>query len=195
MNREQAWEILNRYVKSESLIKHCLAVEAALRAYARKYGEDEELWSVVGVLHDFDYEMHPTADKHPAAGAPILRDNGVPENVVHAILTHADYLGLPRETSLEKALYAVDELTGFITAVTLVRPNKSIVGLQASSVKKKMKDKAFARAVRREDIVAGAEALGVPLDEHISFVIQAMTDSAGELGLLGVVETAGEPAQ
>ncbi len=183
MNREQAWSILTEHVKSESLIKHCLAVEAALRAYARKYGEDEEKWAVVGLLHDFDYEMHPTADKHPAAGAPILRERGVPEDVIHAILTHADYLGFERTTNLEKALYAVDELTGFLTAVALVRPNKSIQGVEVSSVKKKMKDKAFARAVRREDIIAGAEQLGVPLDEHIAFVIQAMQGASEALGL------------
>ncbi len=183
MTREQAWQILTEYVKSESLIKHCLAVEAAMRAYARKYGEPEELWSVVGLLHDFDYEMHPTADKHPAAGAPMLRERGVPEDVIYAILSHAEYLDLERKGKLEKTLYAVDELTGFLTACALVRPDKKIAGLEVSSVRKKMKDKAFARAVRREDIVAGAEELGVPLDEHITFVIEAMQGSAAELGL------------
>ena len=185
MTRDDAWAILTQYVKSESLIKHCLAVEAAMRAYARKFGEDEELWAIVGLLHDFDYEIHPTMDKHPAAGAPILREHGVPEEIVRAVLSHADFLGLPRETRLEKTLAAVDELTGFLTAVALVRPNKSIAGVEPSSVRKKMKDKAFARAVRREDITAGAELLGVPLDEHIAFVVAAMSESAEALGLAG----------
>jgi putative nucleotidyltransferase with HDIG domain len=183
MKREQAWEILTEHVKSESLLKHCLAVEAALRAYARLYGEDEEQWAVVGLLHDFDYEMHPTADKHPSAGAPILRERGLAEEDIRAILSHADYLELERATRLEKALYAVDELAGFLTAVALVRPNRSICGVEVSSVKKKMKDKAFARAVRREDIIAGAEQLGVPLDEHIAFVVKAMEGAADQLGL------------
>ncbi len=181
--RAEALAILTEHVKNENLVKHCLAVEAALRAYARKYGEDEELWGVVGLLHDFDYEMHPTADKHPAAGAPILRERGVPEDVIYAVLSHADYLGLERRGKLEKALYAVDELTGVLTACALVRPNKSIQGLEVSSVSKKMKDKAFARAVRREDIVEGAAGLGVPLDEHIASVISAMQGIAGDLGL------------
>jgi len=185
VTRDDAWAILTQYVKSESLIKHCLAVEAAMRAYARKFGEDEELWAIVGLLHDFDYEIHPTMDKHPAAGAPILREHGVPEEIVRAVLSHADFLGLPRETRLEKTLAAVDELTGFLTAVALVRPNKSIAGVEPSSVRKKMKDKAFARAVRREDITAGAELLGVPLDEHIAFVVAAMSESAEALGLAG----------
>jgi len=183
MNREQAWSILTEHVRGESLIKHSLAVEAAMRAYARKYGEDEELWGVVGLLHDFDYELHPTLDEHPQAGAPLLRERGVPEDVIHAVLSHAEHLNLERKGKLEKALYAVDELTGFLTAVALVRPNKSIHGVEVSSVKKKMKDKAFARAVRREDIVNGAAELGVPLDEHIAFVVQAMQGASAELGL------------
>lgn len=186
MNRAEAWDLLNEYMKSESLLKHSLAVEAAMRSYARRFGEDEEKWSVVGLLHDFDYEMHPTADKHPAAGAPILRKRGVPEDVIYAILSHADYLGLERKGRLEKTLFAVDELTGFVTAVALVRPSKSLDGLEASSVKKKMKDKAFARAIRREDIINGAAELGLPLDEHISVVIGAMRSIAPELGLAGV---------
>ena len=185
MNREQAWAILTTYVKGESLLKHSLAVEAAMRGYARHFGEDEELWAVVGLLHDFDYEMHPTMDKHPAAGAPILREHGVSEEVIHAVLSHADFLGLTRETRMEKTLAAVDELAGFLTAVALVRPAKSIIGVAPSSVRKKMKDKAFARAVRREDITAGAEALGVPLDDHIAFVVAAMSESADALGLAG----------
>ena len=185
MKREDAWEILTTYVQSDSLRKHCLAVEAALVAYARKWGEDEELWAVVGLLHDFDYELHPTLDKHPAAGAPILRERGVPEDIIRAVLSHADFLGLSRDNRLEKTLYAVDELTGFLTAVALVRPTKSIIGVEPSSVRKKMKDKAFARAVRREDIIAGAEGLGVPLDEHIAFVVGAMSGAADRLGLAG----------
>ena len=183
MNRAEAWSLLNEYLKSESLIKHCLSVEAALAAYARKYGEDEERWRVVGLLHDFDYEMHPDAERHPAAGAPILRERGVSEEIVYAILTHADYLGLERKGKLEKALYSVDELTGFLTAVALVRPTKSIHGVEVSSVKKKMKDKAFARAISRDDIRKGAEELGEPLDEHIAFVIGAMQAESEALGL------------
>lgn len=183
MNRAEAWTLLNEYLKSESLIKHCLAVEAALGAYARKYGEDEELWRVTGLLHDFDYEMHPDAERHPAAGAPILRERGVPEEIVYAILTHAEYLGLARTGKLEKALYSVDELTGFLTAVALVRPTKSIHGVEVSSVKKKMKDKAFARAINRDDIKRGAEELGEPLDDHIAFVTQAMQAASEALGL------------
>jgi putative nucleotidyltransferase with HDIG domain len=183
MNRAEAWSLLTEYLKSESLTKHCLAVEAAMRAYARKYGEDEELWSVTGLLHDFDYEMHPDAERHPAAGAPILRERGVPEEIIYAILTHADYLGLERKGKLEKTLYSVDELTGFLTAVALVRPTKSIHGVEVSSVKKKMKDKAFARAINREDIVRGAAELGEPLDEHIACVIGAMQEASEALGL------------
>jgi len=186
MDRATAWDLLNSYVKSDSLLKHCLAVEAAMRGYARKYGEDEEKWGLTGLLHDFDYEIHPTADKHPAAGAPILRAAGVPEDVIYAIQTHAEYLNLPRNSLMDKTLFAVDELAGFIMAVALVRPSKSLFEVEVSSVKKKMKDKAFARAVRREDIIAGAEELGVPLDEHIATVIGALRASANELGLAGV---------
>ena len=183
MDRAQAWSILTEHVKSENLVKHCLAVEAAMAAYAARFGEDEELWRVVGLLHDFDYEMHPTADKHPAAGAPILRDRGVPEEVVYAILSHAEYLGIERRGRLEKTLYAVDELAGFLVACALVRPDRKIQGLEVSSVRKRMKDKAFARAVRREDIATGAAELGMPLDEHIAFVIAAMQGISAELGL------------
>lgn len=183
IDRSRAWEILTTYVKSDSLQKHCLAVETALRAYARKYGEDEEQWAVVGVLHDFDYEIHPTLDQHPQDGAPILRELGVPEDVIHTILTHADHLALPRETNLQKALYAVDELTGFLTAVALVRPTKSLEGVEVKSVKKKMKDKGFARAVNRDDIIAGADVLGVPLDDHIAFVAEAMNANGKALGI------------
>ncbi|HEX77581.1 MAG TPA: HDIG domain-containing protein [Dehalococcoidia bacterium] len=185
MNREQAFALLREYTKNESLIKHALAVEAAMRAYARKYGEDEEKWGITGLLHDFDYEVHPTLDKHPAEGAKILRERGYPEDVIRAILAHGEALGMERNTLMEKSLFAVDELTGLITAAALVRPGRSIMGMEANSVRKKMKDKAFARSVRREDILKGAEELGVDLNEHIAFVIQAMQSIASELGLAG----------
>jgi len=187
MNRNEAWELLCEYTKSDSLRKHALAVEAAMRHYARKYGEDEEKWSVVALLHDFDYEIHPTLDKHPQDGAAILRQRGLPEDVIRGVLSHADHLGLSRDSLMEKTLYAVDELSGFVIAVALVRPSKSILDVEASSVRKKMKDKAFARAVNREDIVQGAEALGVDLSEHIGEVIEALKGAAGELGLRGTL--------
>ena len=187
MNRNEAWELLCEYTKSDSLRKHALAVEAAMRHYARKYGEDEEKWSVVALLHDFDYEIHPTLDKHPQDGAAILRERGVPEEVIRGVLSHADHLGLSRDSLMEKTLYAVDELSGFVIAVALVRPSKSILDVEASSVRKKMKDKAFARAVNREDIVQGAEALGVDLGEHIGEVIEALKGAADELGLRGTL--------
>jgi putative nucleotidyltransferase with HDIG domain len=185
MNREDAWNLLCEYTKSPGLRKHALAVEAAMRHFARKYGEDEERWGIVGLLHDFDYEIHPTLDKHPQEGAKILRERGYPEDVVTAILSHARHLGLPRSTPAEKVLFAVDELTGFITAVALVKPNKSLDEVDARSVRKKMKDKAFARSVNREDIVEGAQELGVDLDAHITEVIEAMKAAAEELGLRG----------
>jgi putative nucleotidyltransferase with HDIG domain len=185
MDRQAAWELLCEYTKSEGLRKHALAVEAAMRYFARKQGEDEEKWGIVGLLHDFDYEVHPTLDKHPAEGAPILRERGYPEDVIRAILSHGDHLGLARTTPMEKTLYAVDELTGFVTAVALVRPNKSILEVEPSSVRKKMKDKAFARSVNRDDIVKGTQELGVDLNEHISEVIEAMKGVADELGLRG----------
>ena len=185
MNREQAWELLCEYTKSDSLRKHGLAVEAAMRRYARKSGEDEEKWAVVGLLHDFDYEIHPTLDKHPQEGAKILRERGVPEDIIRAALSHAEHLNLSRESMMEKTLFAVDELSGFIIAVALVRPSKSILEVEASSVRKKMKDKAFARAVNREDIVKGAEAMGVDLNEHIAEVTEALKGIADELGLRG----------
>lgn len=187
MDREQAWRLLLEYTKNESLIKHGLAVEAAMRACARKYGEDEEKWGVTGLLHDFDYEIHPTLDKHPVEGAKILREHGYPEDVIRAIVSHGSVPGVTRDTLMEKCLFAVDELTGLITAAALVRPGKSIIGLEASSVRKKMKDKAFARAVRREDIIKGAEELGVELDDHISLVIGAMQTIAPQLGLDGIL--------
>lgn len=188
MDREQAWEILCEYTKGEALRKHGLAVEAAMRAYARKFGEDEEKWGCVGLLHDFDFEMHPTAEEHPAKGAPILRERGVPEEIVHAVLCHAPYLdalGVQRENLMDRAIYAVDELTGFITAVALVRPNKSIDEVDVRAVRKKMKDKGFARTVNRDDITGGAEVLGVDLDEHIAFCIEALKPVARELGIAG----------
>jgi putative nucleotidyltransferase with HDIG domain len=185
MNRQEAYDLLTEYTKNPNLIKHALAVEAAMRSYAKKFGEDEVKWSVVGLLHDFDYEIHPTAEEHPSKGADILRERGYSEEVIRAVLSHANHMGLSRETPMEKTLYAVDEMTGFITAVALVRPNKSIMEVEPKSVRKKMKDKAFARQVSREDLVSSAELLGVELNEHISFVIGAMREVAAELGLEG----------
>jgi putative nucleotidyltransferase with HDIG domain len=185
MNREDAWALLCEYTKNPGLRKHGLAVEAAMRAYARKYGEDEEKWAIVGLLHDFDYEIHPTVDKHPQEGSKILRARGYPEDIIYAVLCHADHLELERKSPMDKAIYAVDELTGLITAVALVKPSKSLAEVDGPSVRKKMKDKAFARSVNRDDIVRGAAALGVDLDEHIAFVIEAMKPAAGELGLAG----------
>ena len=185
MDREAAWDLLCEYTKGEGLRKHGLAVEAVMRHFARKHGEDEETWGIVGLLHDFDYEQHPTEAQHPSEGAPILRERGYPEEVVRAILGHADYTGVPRDTLMARVLFAVDELTGFITAVALVRPSKSIHEVEPRSVRKKLKDKAFARSVNRDDIVKGAEELGVELPEHIAEVIEAMRPAAGELGLAG----------
>jgi putative nucleotidyltransferase with HDIG domain len=185
ITRADAWELVCEYVQSESLRRHMLAVEAAMRAYAREWGEDEELWGIIGLLHDFDYEIHPTLDQHPQDGAPILRQRGYPEAVIQGILSHADHLHLPREGRLERTLYAVDELTGFIGAVALVRPSRAVADVTASAVRKKMKDKAFARAVSREDMLHGAAALGVDFDGHVQFVARAMTAIAPELGLAG----------
>jgi putative nucleotidyltransferase with HDIG domain len=184
-DREQAMQLLTEFTKSDSLIKHALAVEAAMRAHARRFGESEERWGVVGLIHDFDYEMYPTLDLHVIEGVKILRERGWPEDIIRAVESHASYTGVSRDSPMERTLFAVDELVGFITAVALVRPSKSVMDVDPSSVRKKMKDKAFARAVSREDIVAGAEALGVPLDEHIAFVIEAMRGIAGSLGLEG----------
>jgi putative nucleotidyltransferase with HDIG domain len=191
MTRDEALALVHEYTSSESLRKHMLAVEAAMRAYARKFGEDEEQWGLAGLLHDFDYERWPNEEHapdrgHPSEGVRILRSLGVAEPVLQAILGHANYTGVPRETLLAKALFAVDELTGLITATALVKPSRSLNEVDARSVKKKMKDKAFARAVRREDIVAGAAELGVDLDEHIAFVIEAMRSRAALLGLAGI---------
>lgn len=183
MNREEAYNLLTEYTKKDSLIKHALAVEAGMREYAKKFGEDEESWGIVGILHDFDYEKYPTAKDHPFKGAEILKVKGLPEEWITAILGHADYSGVPRESLMAKTLFAVDELTGFLVAVTLVRPNKKLAEVSVKSVKKKMKDKAFAASVSREDIQRGAEELGIPLDEHIGFVLEAMKRIANRLGL------------
>ena len=185
MDRTRALEILHEYTKSENLRKHALAVEACVAAYAQKFGEDPQLWSATALLHDFDYEIHPDAPDHPMKGSEILAQLGVSEEIRRAILSHANYSGVPRETRLEKTLFACDELAGFITAVTLVKPNKSLFEVTAPSVRKKMKDKAFARAVNREEIVRGAEQLAMPLDEVITNVIAALKADANRLGLAG----------
>jgi putative nucleotidyltransferase with HDIG domain len=185
--RDEAWALLTEWVKSESLRKHCLAVEAAMRWYAREAGESEEAWGMVGLLHDFDYEKHPTLDQHPIEGAPVLREAGYPEWLIWAILTHGelpdDY---PRESRLEHTLHAVDELTGFISAVALVRPSKAVADVKPSSVKKKLKDKRFAEAIDRDEMLEAAKALGVEFDVHVASVIDAMTEHAEALGLQGV---------
>ena len=185
IDREQAWQILCEFTKSENLRKHSLAVEACVVAYARKFGEDEGKWSVTALLHDFDWEIHPEAPDHPMKGEPILAERGVPEEIRRAILSHANYSGVPRVSLLEKALFACDELAGFITAVSYVKPHRSVFEVDAASVRKKMKDKAFARSVNRQDIVDGAQALGIDLDEHINFCVQAMQERAEGLGLRG----------
>jgi len=183
ITRNQALDILYEFTKSESLRKHALAVESCVAAYAGKFGEDESKWSVTALLHDFDYEMHPNAPDHPMKGAPILAERGVPEDIRRAILSHANYSGVARESALERTLFACDELAGFITAVSLVKPGHTVHEVDAKSVRKKMKDKAFARSVSREDIVNGAVELGVDLDEHIEFCIRAMQGRAADLGL------------
>ncbi len=185
LNRESAWSLLTEYTQSESLRKHALAVEACMRAYARKLGEDEEKFGITGLLHDFDYERYPTPQEHPFVGNKIMREKGYPEDVLRAILSHADYSGVKRETPMEKALYACDELSGLITAAALVKPTKAVADVDAKSIRKKMKDKAFARSVNRDDIINGATDLGVDLDEHITFCIEAMKGVAKELGLDG----------
>ena len=189
VNRERAWETLTRYTKSEALLRHALAVEASVRAYARKFGEDEELWGVTALLHDFDYEIHPTLDKHPQDGAPILREEGYPEVVIEGVLSHAEHLEMPRDTPLKKTLFACDELSGFIHACGLVRPD-GIETLEPKSVKKKLKQPSFAAGVHRDEVYRGAEELGVELDDHIRFVIEAMRPIAGELGLRHSAEQA-----
>lgn len=183
--RTEAWGLLTEYTQSESLRKHALAVEACMRAYARKNGADQELWGLVGLIHDFDYEKYPTAEEHPYKGNEILRERGYSDEIRRAIMSHAEYTGVPRVTPMEKTLFACDELAGFITACALVKPGKSLAEVEAKSVRKKMKDKAFARSVNREDIVNGAADLGVDLEEHIAFCVEAMKGIAAELGLDG----------
>ena len=185
MTRDEAWNIVCEYVQSDSLRRHMLGVEACVAAYAGKFGQDPELWSVTALLHDFDWEIHPNAPDHPMKGEAILAEKGVSEEVRRAILSHADYSGVPRETLLEKTLYACDELSGFLTACSYVKPKRSIFEVDVSSVKRKLKDKAFARNVNRDDIIRGARELDVPLEEHIAFCIEAMKSRAPELGLAG----------
>jgi putative nucleotidyltransferase with HDIG domain len=189
IDRETAWGLLTEFTQSESLRKHALAVEACMRSCARKFGEgsneDEELWGVVGLIHDFDYERWPSLEDHPYRGNEILKQRGWPEVILRAVMSHAEYSGVSRDTPMEKALFACDELAGFITAVALIKPGKSLAEVDTKSVRKRMKDKAFARKVNRDDIVNGAAALGVDLDEHIGFCIEALKAIAGELGLDG----------
>jgi putative nucleotidyltransferase with HDIG domain len=186
LNRENAWALLTEYTKGESLLKHALGVEAAVRGYARTFGEDEAAWGITALLHDFDYERWPTLGDHPNKGAEILREKGYPEWMIRAILSHAmEITGVTRDSLLEKTLFACDELAGFLTAASLVRPSKSILDLEPPSVMKRMKDKAFARGVKREDLRAGAELLGLPIEEHVANVIAAMREQADALGLRG----------
>jgi putative nucleotidyltransferase with HDIG domain len=186
LSRDTAWALVTEHTQSDSLRKHMLAVEAAVRGYARQFNEDEEAWGFVALVHDFDYERYPDTENHPFRGVEILRGRQYPEWVTRAILSHADYSGVPRESRLEHTLYACDEMSGFITAAALVRPSKSVLDLEASSVLKRMKDKAFARAVNRDDLRRGAEELGLPLDEHIANVIRFLRVRADALGLAGV---------
>jgi putative nucleotidyltransferase with HDIG domain len=185
MNRDEALALVREYVKNENLVKHMLSVEAAMRFYAEKFGEDVEKWCVTGLLHDFDWEIHPSLEGHPAAGEPILRERGVPEEIIRAVLSHADHTGIPRQTRMEKALYACDEVTGLVTAVALVRPSRSLLDLEASSVKKKWKDRAFAAGANRAEIEKSAAEFGIELWEHVGNVILAMRKIAPELGLIG----------
>ncbi len=187
LTRERAWALLTEYTKSESLLKHALAVEAAVRGYARRFGEDENFWGITALLHDFDYERYPDLSNHPFRGSEILRAQGYPETMIRAILSHGDHTGVPRESRLEHTLFACDELAGFITAASLVRPSKSVLDLEAASVKKRIKDKAFARGVKREDLIQGAAELGLPLDEHIANVIGFLRERADALGLRGTL--------
>lgn len=188
ITREKAWELVNEFTENQNLVRHMLAVEAAMRAYARKFGGDEELWGIVGLIHDFDYEQNPdlSVEGHPVTGAKILRERGWPEEIVRAMLSHAsEYTGVPQETLLERVLFAVDDLTGFLVAVALVRPSKSILDVKLKSVRKKWRDKAFAAAVNRQQIEDSAEALGVELNDHLQAVLEAMKEIAPELGLAG----------
>jgi len=183
VQRDVAWSILTEFTKGDGLRKHARAVEASMRAYAARYGADPDRWGIAGLLHDFDYEMHPRAPHHPLKGAEILAARGLPADVVYAILAHADYSGMPRVSLLDRALYACDELTGFVHACALVRPGKAVAGLEPASVRKKLKDKAFARTVNRDDVFRGAAELGVDLDAHIAFVVEALAGVAPEIGL------------
>jgi predicted hydrolase (HD superfamily) len=194
MQREQAWTLLCEFTKSDSLRRHALAVETCVTAYARSFGEDETKWSITALLHDFDWEIHPELPDHPIKGEPILAERGVDPEIRRAILSHADFTGVPRESHLEKTLFACDELAGFLTACSYVKPNRSIQEVDVKSVRKKLKDKAFARSVNRDDILNGAAALEVDLDRHIEFCIQAMRDRAAELGLAGTASSASTPA-
>src|SRR5436305_11536628 len=189
MNRESAWSLLCEYTQSESLRKHMMARNACIMDYTRKHGDDEEKWEITGLLHDFDYEKYPTPQEHPFVGNKILEERGYPEEVRRAILSHAEYSGVKRETPMEKTLFACDELAGFITATALVKPSKSLAEVDAKSIRKKMKDKAFARSVSRDDIVNGAKELGVDLDEHIAFCSEAMKGIARELWLESAATT------
>jgi predicted hydrolase (HD superfamily) len=186
LTRENAWALLTEFVQSDSLRRHCLGVETAVRAYVRKFGENDDEWSFPALIHDFDFEIHPTLDQHPQDGFPILRERGVPEWVIEVIASHADHLDQPRDTPLKKVLAACDELTGFIAACAYVRPSKAVRDVTPEAVRKKMKDKAFARAVDRQAMLDTAEDLGVPFEDHVAFVIQAMADNAEMLGLQGV---------
>jgi len=188
LDRDEAWKILCEFTQSEGLRKHALAVETCVAAYAHKLGEDEPKWRVTALLHDFDWEIHPQLPDHPTKGEPILAERGVDEDIRRAILSHASFTGVPRTTPLEKTLFACDELAGFITAISYVKPRRSVFDVDVPSVKKKMKDKAFARSVNRQEIVEGAAELGVPLEEHIEFCVKAMQERAEELGLKGSVE-------
>lgn len=193
MTREEALALVQEYIKAPGLVNHMLSVEAAMRFYARKYDQDENLWGLTGLLHDFDWEIHPTLEEHPTSGAPILRESGVPEEIIRAILSHGIETGVPRESLMEKALYACDEITGLVTAVALVRPTRSLYDLTASSVKKKWKDRAFAAGANREEIALGAEEFGVELWQHVDNVILAMRVIAPELGLEGSLNPDGTP--
>jgi putative nucleotidyltransferase with HDIG domain len=183
MDRDQTMEFLRRHVKTEMLMKHLIGVEAAMRGYARKFGDDPDRWGIAGLLHDFDWEICPTPQDHPNFGAQILREHGYPEDIVRAVLTHGDHTGIPRQSSMEHTLYAVDELSGFIRAVALVRPSKSLDDVTPQSVRRKMRDKAFARDVNREDIIRGADELGVDLDQHIAFVVDSLKPVAALIDL------------
>ena len=195
MKRDEALTIVREYVKNENLVRHMLAVEAAMGWYAEYFGEEAEKWRVVALLHDFDWEIHPTLDEHPQAGVPILQERGVPEEIIRAILSHADHTGVPRESRMEKALAACDEITGLVTAVALVRPSRSLYDLTSSSVKKKWKDRAFAAGASREEIEKSTAEFGIPLWEHVDNVIVAMRRIAPELGLEGNIETSGNEAK